>query len=307
MLGSRTISQRMIPNTGRRIARNLLGSRSVASTSTSSSRNVLPSTSSSTHSTSRFNSLLQPGRSFSQLSNLHQAQPTSFSLPSIQHSSSLSLLRQEDELLSQFDHPIPTTPISPTSTRGLFLNPSFSSPTSFLELTQKTLFRAQLLVNRIIAAPQNGIQEMEIVVRNLDRLSDLLCGVIDFAELIRNASPDQEWVQAANDGYEYLCGYMNVLNTSTGLYDVSRLGRGRRKREGGISRKTLRNSYSPRSPVSWNRNHVFQVNCMLFNLIVNSPFGPTLTLTPLSFPSRSSPKFYQLHLSLHLSPPKLVQ
>lgn len=58
------------------------------------------------------------------------------------------------------------------------------------------------------------------VVKNFDRLSDLLCSVIDLAELVRNAHPDDAWREAANEAYEGLCGFMNVLNTHTGLYDV---------------------------------------------------------------------------------------
>jgi len=58
------------------------------------------------------------------------------------------------------------------------------------------------------------------VVKNLDRLSDMLCSVIDLAELVRNSHPDPEWVQGANDAYEQLCEYMNVLNTNVGLYEV---------------------------------------------------------------------------------------
>lgn len=156
-------------------------------------------------------------RSFSNLSSLQQAHP----IPIINHSNSTSLIQQEDELLSQFDNPLPSNSTSIPTSSGLFLHPSLTSPQDFLSLTQKTLFRAQLLVSRIINAPKNGIEELGKVVRNLDRLSDLLCGIIDFAELVRNASPDKNWVEAANNGYEYLCGYMNVLNTSTGLYDVS--------------------------------------------------------------------------------------
>lgn len=59
------------------------------------------------------------------------------------------------------------------------------------------------------------------VVKNLDRLSDLLCSVIDLAELVRNAHPAEQWRDAANEAYEGLCGFMNVLNTHTGLYEVS--------------------------------------------------------------------------------------
>lgn len=51
----------------------------------------------------------------------------------------------------------------------------------------------------------------------------MLCSVIDFAELVRNAHPDLEWVESANEAYEQLCEYMNVLNTNVGLYEVCSL------------------------------------------------------------------------------------
>lgn len=58
------------------------------------------------------------------------------------------------------------------------------------------------------------------MVKNLDRLSDLLCGVIDLAELIRNAHPDPSWVQSAEHVYEKMCEFMNVLNTHVEMYEV---------------------------------------------------------------------------------------
>jgi mitochondrial intermediate peptidase len=60
------------------------------------------------------------------------------------------------------------------------------------------------------------------MVKNLDRLSDLLCGVIDLAELVRNVHPDHAWAGGANAAYEELCEYMNELNTHVGLYEVGR-------------------------------------------------------------------------------------
>ena len=58
------------------------------------------------------------------------------------------------------------------------------------------------------------------VVKNLDRLSDMLCSVIDLAELVRNAHPDPVWVESANDAYGMLSEFMNVLNTNAGLSGV---------------------------------------------------------------------------------------
>lgn len=138
--------------------------------------------------------------------------------------------KDNEELRALFDAPPSSS--SANSLRGsgpptgLFEIPTLTSPQNFLILAQQTLARAQLLVDRIDraghvdATTAEGVKELKEVVRNLDRLSDLLCGVIDMAELVRNAHPDPEWAEAANAAYEYLCGYMNVLNTHVGLYSV---------------------------------------------------------------------------------------
>lgn len=103
---------------------------------------------------------------------------------------------------------------------GLFQIGHLRTPQDFLFLAQRTLVRCQLLVNRISRAHTS--RETALVVQNLDRLSDMLCGVIDMAELVRHAHPDEVWATAANEAYEFLCNYMNVLNTHTELYDALR-------------------------------------------------------------------------------------
>ncbi|PWN33584.1 zincin [Meira miltonrushii] len=136
--------------------------------------------------------------------------------------SSLGTEADAKVLRELFDSPDPkksTTDLSKGSA-GLFLSDALSSTDSFEALAKRTVLRCQLIVSRILSAPQNGPNEMRRVVRNLDRLSDLLCGIIDCAELIRNAHPDKSWVDCANRTYEGLCGYMNELNTHTGLYHV---------------------------------------------------------------------------------------
>ena len=122
-----------------------------------------------------------------------------------------------NEFLS-FDRP--PHPISwSKSPTGLFGQSTLVSPSSFQNLALATLIRAQLLTERIVRARQSR-DELFKVVKNLDRLSDMLCSVIDLAELVRNAHPDPEWVKSANEAYEQLCEYMNVLNTNVGLYEV---------------------------------------------------------------------------------------
>ncbi|KIL71684.1 hypothetical protein M378DRAFT_65150 [Amanita muscaria Koide BX008] len=125
-------------------------------------------------------------------------------------------------LLELFDHPKSSFAFSPLSTTGLFGHPTLTQPHALISLAEATLARAQLLTDRILRAPQSR-EELKKVVKNLDRLSDMLCGVIDLAELIRHAHPDKTWVDAANHAYETLCEFMNVLNTHVGLYEVLKL------------------------------------------------------------------------------------
>ncbi|XP_006454076.1 hypothetical protein AGABI2DRAFT_213738 [Agaricus bisporus var. bisporus H97] len=119
-------------------------------------------------------------------------------------------------ILSLFDIPRPSLRLPAT---GLFGHPQLSSSDDFISLADATLIRARLLTNRVLNA-RSSRDELLRVVKNLDRLSDMLCSVIDLAELIRNAHPDRHWVDAANNAYEKLCEFMNVLNTHVGLYEV---------------------------------------------------------------------------------------
>ncbi|KAI0045219.1 mitochondrial intermediate peptidase [Auriscalpium vulgare] len=122
------------------------------------------------------------------------------------------------DLVSFFDYPATRHSISSS---GLFGQPSLTTPSSFHDLTHATIMHAHLLTERIVRARHNR-HELLKVVKNLDRLSDMLCSVIDLAELVRNSHPDGDWVDAANEAYEQLCEYMNVLNTHVGLYEVLR-------------------------------------------------------------------------------------
>ena len=122
-------------------------------------------------------------------------------------------------LVSLFDHPGPTFKRSPLSTTGLFGHPSLAYPDALISLADATLVRAQLLTDRILRARESR-DELLKVVKNLDRLSDMLCGVTDLSELIRNAHPDPTWIRAADYAYDTLCEFMNVLNTHVGLYEV---------------------------------------------------------------------------------------
>lgn len=115
------------------------------------------------------------------------------------------------------------TPYAPISSEptGLFTLGPLTSPKSLRPLTQRTLVHARAIVDRIARAKDDPSgRELRLVVKNLDRLSDLLCGVIDMCELVRNAHPDPKWVREADSTYEALCSYMNELNTDRGLFEA---------------------------------------------------------------------------------------
>ncbi|TCD62980.1 Mitochondrial intermediate peptidase [Steccherinum ochraceum] len=129
--------------------------------------------------------------------------------------------KDDTDMIASFDHPNPFFKSSPLSPSGLFNHNFLTTPNAFRALSQSTLRRAEILTRRISRA-RGSPHEMGQVVKNLDRLSDMLCGVIDLAELIRNAHPDPNWIQSAEEVYDYLCQFMNVLNTHLDLYEVLR-------------------------------------------------------------------------------------
>lgn len=135
--------------------------------------------------------------------------------------SSSTSTRSDDALLrAHFDEPY--NPTTAGGSQGLFRLAPLADPSHLPRLTDRTLIQARAIVDRITQAPADPIgRELRLVVKNLDRLSDVLCGVIDMCELVRNVSPDDEWVGQADVAYERLCSFMNELNTHQGLYEVS--------------------------------------------------------------------------------------
>ncbi|KAL1683770.1 mitochondrial intermediate peptidase mitochondrial precursor [Schizophyllum commune] len=125
-------------------------------------------------------------------------------------------------LVSVFDSPRSNAKLSGFATTGLFNHSMLTHPRALNSIAQGTLIRAHVLTNRILRAKESR-EELFKVVKNLDRLSDMLCSVIDLCELVRNSHPDRAWVEAANDAYEGLCQTMNELNTHVGLYDVLKI------------------------------------------------------------------------------------
>lgn len=131
---------------------------------------------------------------------------------------------RDDEVLRQlFDSPGrgPSTwaPISSAlrPSAGLFKNKYLTSPEGFLVFATRSLEKARTIVTRVLNASTAG--EYRVIVKDLDRLSDLLCRVLDLSDFVRMTHPDLRFQQAAAEAWSLVYQYMNQLNTMTGLSD----------------------------------------------------------------------------------------
>ncbi|BDD56743.1 Mitochondrial intermediate peptidase [Monascus purpureus] len=100
---------------------------------------------------------------------------------------------------------------------GLVQNQYLTSPDGFREFANASLQKCQSIVAKVLAA--STLEEYRAMARNLDRLSDLLCRVIDLSDFIRTIHPDIRVQEASTQAYALMFEYMNVLNTTTGLYE----------------------------------------------------------------------------------------
>jgi hypothetical protein len=101
---------------------------------------------------------------------------------------------------------------------GLFGYTDLSDAEGFLKASQRSIKQAAKLVD--LVCNSRDPEDMRWTVKRLDRLSDLLCCVLDTAELIQNVHPDPRIVKAANQAHAALSKVLNQLNTHQGLYEV---------------------------------------------------------------------------------------
>lgn len=102
---------------------------------------------------------------------------------------------------------------------GLFMNDFLKTPAGFQRYTAASIEEAGRLINELLLSREDP-QKLKRAITTFDRLSDVLCQVIDLAEFIRAAHPEEHFVAAAQEAHEQMYEYMNVLNTSVELYDV---------------------------------------------------------------------------------------
>lgn len=98
---------------------------------------------------------------------------------------------------------------------GLFQNRYLTSPKGFELFANTNLRKAKGIVEKVLRA--SSAEEYKTVARDLDRLSDMLCRVIDLSDFVRSTHPDYKIQAAASRAHAKMFEYMNVLNTTTGL------------------------------------------------------------------------------------------
>lgn len=101
---------------------------------------------------------------------------------------------------------------------GLFKNPFLTSSQGLRNFSMQSLKEAQQLVDQM--RQDRSHQGHLNYIRNLDRLSDMLCRVIDLCEFIRASHPDSQFVRAAQLCHEEMFEFMNVLNTDSTLCEI---------------------------------------------------------------------------------------
>lgn len=104
---------------------------------------------------------------------------------------------------------------SSTPRTGLFQNQYLKDASGFRQFASITLARCQKIVAKVLEA--SSVKDYQETPGDLDRLSDSLCRVLDLSDFVRSTHPDARFREAADEAYQLLYEYMNVLNTTPGL------------------------------------------------------------------------------------------
>jgi intermediate peptidase len=96
---------------------------------------------------------------------------------------------------------------------GLFRFRHLDSAADFEKASLHAVSTCQKLLDQISASDA-------LAINRLDRLSNILCAVVDTAEVIRNVHPDKAYVLSANNVHSTLSNFMNNLNVNVDLYNV---------------------------------------------------------------------------------------
>jgi intermediate peptidase len=117
------------------------------------------------------------------------------------------------KLSMKFKEIFKTSLLKPT---GLFGYRILQSENGFGKMADYALAKSEKIVESVIGS--NSSADQLQTVKRLDKLSDLLCSVIDSAQLIQFVHPDDRIRKSASDAFKKLSTYLNSLNTNLELY-----------------------------------------------------------------------------------------
>jgi intermediate peptidase len=100
---------------------------------------------------------------------------------------------------------------------GIIGNKYLTHPQGFVDFVTVTIQRCNAVVQKVAAA--QSVDDFKHMVKDLDKLSDLLCRVIDLADFVRGTHPDRKFQIMAMKAYQTVFQYMNQLNTTPVLHD----------------------------------------------------------------------------------------
>lgn len=165
-----------------------------------------------------FNTRPGPARQLRRLT--HALTSTVAARPEISASQATGQRGDDVQLRSVFDSPRfwnDFSQVPGNKNAGLFQNAFLQTPDGFLTFARVSLKRARAIVDKVLKT--SSIEEYRMIVRYLDRLSDILCRVLDMADFVRVTHPNPTVQSKASEAWDMVYQYMNELNTMTGLND----------------------------------------------------------------------------------------
>jgi intermediate peptidase len=106
---------------------------------------------------------------------------------------------------------------SKTKPAGIIGNKYLTHPEGFVDFVTITIQRCNAVVQKVSQA--ETVEDFKYMVKDLDKLSDLLCRVIDLADFVRSTHPNRKFQIMAVKAYHTVFQYMNQLNTTPVLYN----------------------------------------------------------------------------------------
>lgn len=108
-----------------------------------------------------------------------------------------------------------------TTSTGLFGYDQLASSQrqGFVQAAKSTVEHVNHIIS-LVCAEVSSVEEKRKAVKRLDLLSDLVCSVVDAAQLIMSVHPDPKVSKDAATAHAILSNFLSHLNTNTPLYLV---------------------------------------------------------------------------------------